>query len=160
MATENALVEGVLQSWRQNMDRAGKLFRTFSDEELQVEIVPGKNRQIYIWGHLAATNDSMIPLLDFGGRLFPELDSIFLIHPDRAVQHDIKASGMTEIWHQLDYFLWTNYKKLSPSDWLERHQAVSFDDLKKEPHCNRFAILLGRTAHLAHHYGQVELAKR
>jgi hypothetical protein len=145
MATEHSLIDGALRSWRSSMDRTGKLFRSFTDDELHTEIAPGKNRLIYIWGHLTATNDSMIPLLDFGHRLFPEMDMIFLTHPDRAVQHEIKA---------------TEFTKLSPSDWLERHQAVSPGDFKNEPHRNRFAILLGRTTHLAHHFGQARLAKR
>jgi hypothetical protein len=160
MATDLSLIDGALRSWRSSMDRAGKLFRSFTDDELHTEIAPGKNRLIYIWGHLAATNDSMIPLLDFGDRLFPELDTIFLTHPDHAVQHEIKASAMAEMWQRLDELLSAEFTKLSPSGWLEPHQAVSPEDFKNEPHRNRFAILLGRTTHLAHHYGQARLAKR
>src|SRR5712675_1236434 len=78
MATENALIDGALRNWHSNMDRVGGFFRSLSDDDLQKEIAPGKNRLIYIWGHLSATNDRMIPLLGFGERRYPELDLIFI----------------------------------------------------------------------------------
>src|SRR5260370_25384482 len=50
---------------------------------------------------------------------------------------------------------------LGPSDGrerLERHTAVSEEDFKREPHRNRFNVLIGRTAQLAYHFGQVKLS--
>jgi hypothetical protein len=49
---------------------------------------------------------------------------------------------------------------MSSSDWLQKHTAVSEEDFVWEPHRNRFAVLLARTAHLAYHLGQAVLAKR
>src|SRR5215469_8239323 len=60
MATENALIDGALRNWHSNMDRVGKFFRSLSDDDLQKGIAPGKNRLIYIWGHLSAANDRII----------------------------------------------------------------------------------------------------
>ena len=94
MATENALIDGALRNWHSNMDRVGKFFRSLSDDDLQKEIAPGKNRLIYIWGHLSATNDRMIPLLGFGERRYPELDLIFISQPDRAVPHNFAGEAM------------------------------------------------------------------
>jgi hypothetical protein len=64
------------------------------------------------------------------------------------------------MWHQLDELLWMNFTKLTPSNWLERHQSVSPEDFEKEPYRNRLAILHSRTTHLAYHAGQIRLAKR
>jgi hypothetical protein len=36
---------------------------------------------------------------------------------------------------------------------------VSEEDFEREPHRNRFTVLLGRTAHLAYHVGQATLAR-
>src|SRR5580658_4244369 len=36
----------------------------------------------------------------------------------------------------------------------------SEQDFEREPHRNRFGVLLGRTAHLAYHLGQAALARR
>ena len=36
---------------------------------------------------------------------------------------------------------------------------VSEEDFEREPHRNRFGVLLGRTAHLAYHMGQAALVR-
>jgi hypothetical protein len=46
------------------------------------------------------------------------------------------------------------FAKFSAADWLQKHTAVSAEDFAKEPHRNRFAILLSRTNHLSYHLGQ------
>ena len=56
--------------------------------------------------------------------------------------------------------LWTGFSGLTPSEWTQRHTTVSEEDFRKEPHRNRFTILLGRTTHLAYHLGQAMLAER
>ena len=47
---------------------------------------------------------------------------------------------------------------LSPKNWFEKHALVSYEDFVKEPHRNRLNVLLSRTLHLNHHYGQIALA--
>ena len=42
----------------------------------------------------------------------------------------------------------------------QRHEGISPEDFVAEPHRNRYSSLLGRTAHLAYHYGQAILANR
>jgi len=55
---------------------------SLSDDDLQKEIAPGKNRLIYIWGHLSGDQTTaLIPLLGFGERRYPELDLIFISQP-------------------------------------------------------------------------------
>jgi hypothetical protein len=160
MTAENALIDGALRNWHSNMDRAGRFFRALSDDDLQKEIAPGKNRLIYVWGHLTATNDRMIPLLGFGDRRYPELDPIFVSQPDGAVPHNFVGEAMGDMWRQLDGFLGSEFAKLTAGEWLQRHHGVALEDFEREPHRNRYAILLSRTTHLAYHYGQVILVKR
>ena len=49
--------------------------------------------------------------------------------------------------------------KLSAADWLAKHTAVSDDEFVREPHRNRYTVMLSRTSHIAFHYGQAILAK-
>ncbi|HWO35212.1 MAG TPA: hypothetical protein VNO32_40990, partial [Candidatus Acidoferrum sp.] len=63
MTLETSLIDSALRNWRPNVDRAGKLFGNLSQEQLLQEVAPGKNRVIYLWGHLTAFNDALIPLL-------------------------------------------------------------------------------------------------
>jgi hypothetical protein len=159
MTPEQTFVDSALRGWRSNMDRAGKFFGSLTREELQLEVAPARNRLIYIWGHLTAINDTMLPLFGFGLRRFPGLDEAFVSQPDHAASHILTGPELKEIWTQLDVLLWAEFLKLSPSEWLQRHQSISPEDFVREPHRNRYASLLGRTAHLAYHYGQAVLAK-
>jgi hypothetical protein len=158
MTTESSLVDSALRSWKLQVDRAGKFFMALSEEQLLQEIAPGKNRLIYLWGHLTAVNDALFPLLGFGERLHPELDSIFVSNPDRSMQ-TLSGKELKKIWDEVNEALRIGFSKLSASEWIQKHASVSTEDFEKEPHRNRFTILLGRTGHLAYHFGQAILAE-
>ena len=159
MTFETSLIDSALRNWRSNVDLVGKLFGNLSQEQLLEEVAPGKNRLIYLWGHLTASNDALIPLLGFGSRIHPELDLMFVSNPDRAVS-TILGEDLKIIWQDTSQILWTGFSKLSASEWLQKHTAVSEEDFLREPHRNRFTVLLSRTAHIAYHLGQARLSQR
>jgi hypothetical protein len=39
---------------------------------------------LYLWGHLTAIHDAMLPLLGMGERLYPEFDVAFVSNPDKS----------------------------------------------------------------------------
>jgi hypothetical protein len=160
MILETSLIDSALRNWRSNVDRADKLFENLSQEQLLQEVAPGKNRLIYLWGHLTAFNDALIPLLGFGSRTYPELDLMFVSNPDRTVPTILSGGDLKTVWHQTSEILLTGFSKLSVADWLEKHGAVSQEDFLREPHRNRFTVLLGRTTHIAYHLGQAKLWER
>jgi hypothetical protein len=160
MILETSLIDSALRNWRSNVDRAGRLFENLSQEQLLQEVAPGKNRLIYLWGHLTAFNDALIPLLGFGSRTYPELDLMFVSNPDRTVPTILSGGDLKTIWRQTNEILLTGFSKLSVADWLQKHGAVSEEDFLREPHRNRFTILLGRTTHIAYHVGQAKLSER
>ena len=102
MTTDASLIHVALRGWKTNIDRAGKLFGSLSEKELQEEIAPGKNRRIYLWGHLTSINDALIPLLGFGERLHPELDSVFVSRPDRSAPDSISAADLKRYWEEIN----------------------------------------------------------
>jgi DinB superfamily len=159
MTTEKSLIDSALRGWKFNVERAEKLFGGLSPEQLEQEVVPGKNRLIYLWGHLAAVNDRLLPLLAIGERLHPEFDSMFISKPDKSVPLTVSAQSLQAAWQEISQRLWDGFTKFSESDWAERHTAVSQEDFEREPHRNRFGVLLGRTAHLAYHLGQAALVR-
>jgi hypothetical protein len=160
MTTESSFADLALRSWKANIHRADAFFGELSEEQLQEEIAPGRNRLIYLWGHLTAFNDALLPLLGLGERRRPELDAMFVSNPDRTLQNTLSGRELKRIWEATNDALWAAFSQLSPSDWLQKHTAVSEEDFLREPHRNRFTILLGRTGHLAYHVGQAMLAKR
>ncbi len=159
MDTDVSLIDVALRGWKTSIDRAGTLFGSFSEKELQEEIARGRNRRIYLWGHLTAVNDALIPLLGFGDRLHPELDSVFVSKPDRSVPDSISPAQLKGYWDEINARLSMEFAKLSPAEWALKHTSVSEEDFVREPQRNRFAILLGRTSHLAYHLGQANLGK-
>lgn len=160
MTFETSLIDSALRNWRSNVDRVDKLFGDLSQEQLLQEVAPGKNRLIYLWGHLTAFNDALIPLLGFGPRIYPELDLMFVSNPDRTAPTILSGWELKTIWQETSQILWTGFSKLSVADWLQKHSAVSQEDFLREPHRNRFTVLLGRTAHIAYHLGQAKLSER
>ena len=159
MTTEKSFVDSALRGWKSNVDRADELFGALSPGQLEQEVAPGKNRLIYLWGHLAAVNDGLLPLLGIGVRLHPEFDAMFLSNPDKSIQLSVSGQLLKAAWHEINQKLWEGFSKFSAADWVQRHTAVSEEDFKREPHRNRFTVLLGRTAHLAYHLGQATLAR-
>jgi hypothetical protein len=155
--TDALLIDPALRTWKTLVDRANKLFDDLSEEQLQLEIAPGKNRLIYLLGHLTAVNDALLPLLGFGARRHPDLDPIYLQTADRAVTDTRSAEELKRLWHDSADVLWAEFSKLSPAEWAQKHTSVSEEDFKKEPHRNRFNVLLSRTGHLAYHLGQTAL---
>ena len=160
MTTEKSLIDSALRGWKSNIEQADKLFGGLSPEQLEQEVAPGKNRLIYLWGHLAAVNDRLLPLLAIGERLHPEFDVMFISNPDKSVQLTVSGQTLKSAWQEINQKLWEGMAKFSAGDWAQRHTAVSEQDFEREPHRNRFAVLLGRSAHVAYHVGQAALAER
>lgn len=152
-------IEIALKSWQIQVKNTNKLLDELSDEALLYEVSPGRNRVIYILGHLIAVHDNMIPLLGIGTRLFPALDEIFLRSPDKSEHTIPSASELRADWKKVNDLLAEKFATLSVDDWFARHTAVSESDFAKEPARNKLNVLLSRTAHLAYHLGQLILIK-
>jgi DinB superfamily len=160
MSSEDLLVRTVLGAWKQSVAQVDKTLASLSDEDLQLEVAPGRNRIYYLLGHLAAVNDRLLPLLRFGDRLHPELDEAFIANPDRTFPMDpLEPSALRSAWSEVNGKLLAAFEQLRPEEWLERHDSVSPEDFAKEPLRNRLAVLLSRTQHTSLHEGQMRLAK-
>jgi len=113
----------------------------------------------FLWGHIAGFNDALFPLLGLGPKLYPDLEHMFLSNPDRAVPTIYSGKELKRISTRINDALGGAYSKWSPAEWVEKHTSVSAEDFVKEPHRNRYTILLTRTMHVALHFGQVVLTK-
>jgi hypothetical protein len=161
MTPDQTIAASAVLAWKQQLERAQKLFSPLSDEQLRKEVAPGKNRFIYLYGHLVAVHDGMRPLLDLGPRLHPELDAPFLTGKDRGVTDtDLpSAADLKRMWDEVHDSLNNAIGAFTAEDWVRKHTAVSDEDFAKNPLRNRMAILLSRTSHIAYHLGQGMLAK-
>lgn len=153
------LVKMSLTAWDAQNNELNKLLNELSDEQLQKEIAPGRNRGIYLLGHLVAVSDRMIPLLDFGERLFPELHPVFVANPDSSTNDLPSVAELKRDLEAVNAKLNENIKATTVAQWFERHTAVSPGDFAKEPHRNKLNIIINRTGHMAYHIGQMVLLK-
>jgi hypothetical protein len=157
MGNEGSYVALGLKVWKAQIERADKLFASLSSEEVLREIAPGRNRLFYLWGHLTAIHDAMLPLLGLGERLHPEFDVAFVSNPDKSQAAIPSHEQVRQAWNTVNGELRKGFEEMSWSDWLQRHTAVSQEDFAKDASRNRFAILLSRTNHLSYHLGQAVL---
>lgn len=159
MTTEEILAATAVSSWTLHLDRVNKIFAGFTDEQLNAEVAPGKNRLLYIWGHLAAVHDNILPLLGIGPRLHPELDAPFLTEADKASALP-SATEVRRAWNEVNGALLEGFKSFTASDWVQKHNSVSDADFATNPLRNRLAVLLSRAGHISHHVGQLALAPK
>jgi len=157
MGSEDSCVALGLKVWKTQIERADKLFEGLSSEEVLREIAPGRNRLLYLWGHLTAVHDAMLPLLGLGERLHPEFDVAFISNPDKSRAGIPSHEQVRRAWNVVNAELWKGFAKMSWSDWVQRHTSVSEEDFAHDPSRNRFSILLSRTNHLSYHLGQAVL---
>src|SRR5256885_8914080 len=121
MTNEGSYVGLGLRVWKAQLDRADKLFGGLSSEEVQREIAPGKNRLLYLWGHLTAIHDAMLPLLGIRERLHPEFDVAFVSNPDKSRADIPSHEQVRRAWNVVNAGLWKGFENMSWSEWLQRH---------------------------------------
>lgn len=153
-------VKMAINNWQGEIDAANKLLDELSDENLALEIAPGRNRGIYLLGHLTAIHDMMLPLLRFQQSTYPELQPIFVDAPDKTADAIPAAKQLRQQWKEVNDLLLQYIKALPADEWFTRHASISEGDFPKEPHRNRLNVLLNRTNHAGYHRGQLALLKK
>src|SRR5215470_15018303 len=118
MTNEGSYVALGLKVWKAQLDRADKLFGGLSPEEVLREIAPGRNRLLYLWGHLTAIHDAMLPLLALGERLYPEFDAAFVTNPDKSRPDIPSHEQVRQAWKTVNGELGKRFEKMSWADWL------------------------------------------
>jgi hypothetical protein len=156
MSIEELLVAG---AWRTIVGRLSRIFESADEETLQRQIAPGRNRAVYLLGHLIVAHDRMFTLMNLGLRLYPQLDDAYFDNPDRSRPDPVAPAELKAAWTDVSSRLTSAFELLTAAQWLEKHSAVSPDDFAKDPTRNRLAILLSRTNHAAFHTGQIILTK-
>lgn len=159
MTPTEIILKMVFDRWNASIKNCDSLLPMLSDERLQQEVSPGKNRGIYLLGHLIAVHDDMIVLLDLGERLYPELQEPFLKAADKTVLQLPTVATLRGYWANQCAVLQQKIDGLTTEQWFEKHSAVSADDFASEPHRNKLNIIITRTSHLQYHLGQLQLLK-
>src|ERR1700704_699217 len=120
MGNESSYLALRLKTWKTQIERADKLFGSLSSEDVLQEIAPGRNRLLYLWGHLTAIHDAMLPLLGMGERLHPEFDVAFVSNPDKSQAAIPSHEQVRLAWKSVNGELSKGVEIMSWSDWAQR----------------------------------------
>ncbi len=102
MTSQQVFVKVAIHSWRLVVERADKIFSNRTEDQLLQQVAPGKNRLIYVWGHLTAIHDAMFPILGLAERLHPELDALFVSNPDTTAVQLPARRELKKYWDEVN----------------------------------------------------------
>jgi hypothetical protein len=157
---QETAVQMLLDRWFAQVKNFDATLGALTDADLYRHISPGKNRGIYLLGHLIAVHEDMLSLLDFGGKSYPQLKGLFITSPDNVNATYPSPAELRSSWNKVNGDLEKKIRSLSPEEWFEKHTAVSQEDFLREPHRNKLNIIVTRTSHLSYHLGQINLLKK
>jgi hypothetical protein len=158
--TSEQIIKQVINAWTVQNERVTKFFTKYDESDYLEEVAPGRNRAVYLLGHLTATSDSLLPLLGLGERLYPQLEALFLTSPDRTFDEIPTVAELKQYWATISATLAERFAALQPEEWLERHTSVSAEDFAANPLRNRLNVLISRTIHIGYHAGQLTFLKQ
>jgi DinB family protein len=159
MDQKTVLSRIAINAWQLQVDRCSKFINELSDGQLLKEIAPGKNRGVYLVGHLVAIDDAIPEILGLGSKAYPALYSTFVEAPDKTVEKIPSVSELRQSWTAVHERLRNEFARMPADNWFTRHESMTDADFEKEPARNKLSVLLTRTNHLAYHFGQLRLLK-
>jgi len=115
-APDELFAATVLSNWELALKRISTIFDRHTDADLVRPIAPGKNRALYLLGHLVAIHDNMVPLLGLGERRYPQLDALFLTNPDNPAAELPPASELRKNWTSINTFLTERLREWKPEE--------------------------------------------
>ncbi|HEX4373032.1 MAG TPA: DinB family protein [Puia sp.] len=154
-ASTNQIIKQVINYWADRNKAVTNFINKYPDEAYYKEVASNRSRAIYLFGHLIAVNDGLLPMFALGEKLFPGYDAIFLSVPDRSVADLPSLSELKRSWEKLNETLTDHFNKMTATEWLDRHTSVSAEDFKREPLRNKLNVLINRTNHQSYHLGQM-----
>jgi hypothetical protein len=114
MTHEELTISVAIASWKNTVGRADKVFSILRDEQFLQEVAPGRNRIIYILGHLTAVHDGLHTILGLGEQLYPDFEPIFISKPDKAIKTLPSIPELKKSWTDVNHSLLENFAKFSP----------------------------------------------
>jgi uncharacterized damage-inducible protein DinB len=151
------IIKQVINAWLAQNKNVTDFFSRYPDEAYLKEVAPGRNRAVYLLGHVIASNDGMLALFGLGEKLFSQYEIIFSKSPDKTVADMPSVATLKQDWEKLNSTLTDHFSRMTPADWLAKHTAVSEEDFAKDPSRNKLNVLMGRTIHQSYHRGQMNL---
>ena len=151
------LIRQNINTWKAQSKTLSDFMEKYANGAYLNNVAPGRNRAVYIIGHLVSASDDILLLFGLGERLYPELQEIFSTSPDGA-HTDIPSIGdLRHYWKVINDKLAIAFESFSEETWMDRHTRVSEADFSSDRSRNKSTVLLSRTNHISYHMGQLNL---
>ena len=152
----------VKNAWNSQTKAVTAYFNKYEPGFYLEEVAPGRNRAIYLLGHLVASTDGLLPLLGLGDKVYPGLEAVYLTAADNQANDATTPSldTLKGYWENVVNTLAGHFAGMSAAQWLERHTRVSAEDFALDPKRNKLNVLISRTVHIGYHMGQLALLKQ
>jgi len=152
------MIDLILDQWENKIIETTEVFGSIGAQNAMQPVAPGKNRVIYLLGHLIAVHDRLFEALNLNERRYPEYDEMFLTPQHPSNQYPAYEL-LLEQWISTNETLLPGLRLLTVQDWQSKHHYVSDYDFNLNPKRNKFSVFLSRNAHLFHHSGQLALIR-
>jgi hypothetical protein len=120
MNHQQLFVQMALHSWNTQIARAEKVFNSYSEAEFFEPVAAGKNRIIYLFGHLATYHDALKETLGIGKQTRPELIPLFLQNPDNDSNVYPSVTELKAYWENVHTELKDLFSNLTAEEWFKR----------------------------------------
>ena len=135
----------IYQAWLLQNRKISDLIHKLNEEDLKKDVALGRNSGLYLLGHLIASNDLLMPLFDFGEKMYPEYEKIFLCCPDKYAQNFPTVKEVKSHWFSLNEHLILKFASINEKQWIMEDEK-SFHQLK---------TMLTIVNHQCYHLGQL-----
>lgn len=135
----------IFHAWLLQNRKISDLINRLSDDDLRKDVVTGRNSGLYLLGHLIASNDMLMPLFGFGGKMYPEYEKIFLCTPDKCSQKFPPTDLVRKHWFALNEELRGRFAAMEEKEWI----------CQSEQETERLKIMLNVVNHQCYHLGQL-----
>lgn len=156
--SQEIFIKMVLDAWHSKISQVDKLLSELSDEQLLKEVAPGRNRGIYLLGHITALADSIFPLLGHE-KIAPHLFKPFVLTSDKENGELPGVSELRQEWMKVNAVIAEKMAAINSNEWFQKHTSISEEDFVKEPHRNKLNVVLSRVSHMDYHLGQMQFLK-
>src|SRR5437870_3049747 len=106
--TNQLIIKMVLDTWYSKIKEVDNIFNNLTVEQLQNKVAPDRNSGLYLLGHLTAVHDRMLPLLNLGEQLYPQLNDIFITNPEKSNAQAPSAKELRQYWKNINSTLETH----------------------------------------------------
>ncbi len=129
---------------------------SLSDDDLKMELAPGKNHGVWILGHLIASDDDFSGFMGKGDFLFPEYQSMFAQGAKlQPVENYPPIQTLRKQWKDIVTKNQKIYDDLTDADLNELHANIK--DPEKDFFKTKNMIIIYWQLHQMYHLGQLSL---